>query len=242
MLNTLPVIDAHAMLGEEAHLHLDAETLLRRMDAAEVTMAIARPMGAGLVVDHAAGNALVLKAGPRIRGLVTANPWWGGKALDAVARGRDDGAVGLFLDPTRQGFMPTESIAMPLFERAAEYGWPVLVRTGTYVCADLLAVAEVARRLPATPFIAGFGGFADMWFDLPGTFAAIPNLYVDTSMMIGDGIRALVTAHGPSRIVFGSAEPRNRYAVCLRTLERLGLAEDARRAILHDNAKRLFGL
>jgi uncharacterized protein len=236
------VIDSHAMLGRETYLALEADELLRRMDAAGVATAVARPMGAGLVVDHAAGNDLVLKCGPRIRGLVTANPWWGAKALDEMARGRDRGAVGLFLDPARQGFFPTEPVASPLFERAAEYGWPVMVRTGMYVFADLLAVVEVARKFPETPFIAGFGGFADMWFELPGVFGSTPNLHLDASMMWGEAIREIVQAHGPSRVLFGGAEPRNRYSVNLRTLERLGLDEATMRAILHDNARRVFGI
>ncbi|MFH1267098.1 MAG: amidohydrolase family protein [Planctomycetota bacterium] len=242
MQNIPPVIDAHAMLGRETYLSLDARELIRRMDGAGVVAAVARPMGPGLVVDHAAGNDLVLKAGPRIRAMVTANPWWGAKALDELARGRDLGAVGLFVDPARQGFFPTESVAWPLFERATEYGWPVMVRTGTYVYADLLALTEIARRLPETPFIAGFGGFADMWFEVPGVFAATPNLYIEASMIWGEAIRDLAAAHGPSRILFGSAEPRSRYSVSLRTLERLGLDESVMRAILHDNAKRIFGI
>lgn len=235
------IIDAHAMLGRETYLALEADELLRRMDAAGVATAIARPMGAGLVVDHAAGNNRVLNAGPRIRGLATANPWWGAAALDELARCRDLGAVGLFLDPARQGFFPTEEVAAPLFERAVEYRWPVLVRTGTYVFADLLALAEVARRFPATAFIAGFGGFADMWFELPGVFGAA-NLYLDASMMWGEAVREIVATFGPSRILFGSAEPRNRYAVNLRTLDRLDLDDAARQAILRDNAQRLFGI
>jgi predicted TIM-barrel fold metal-dependent hydrolase len=242
MADMPPVIDAHAMLGRETHLDLDADELLRRMDAAGVAMAVARPMGAGMVVDHVAGNDLVLKAGPRLRGLVTANPWWGARALDELARGRDLGAVGLFLDPARQGFFPTEAVAAPLFERAADMGWPVMVRTGLYVFSDLLALVEVARRLPETAFIAGFGGYADMWFELPGVFGSTSNLHLDASMMWGEAIREIVVAHGPSRVLFGGAEPRNRYAVNLRTLDRLGLDEAARRAILHDNARRIFGI
>lgn len=242
MPNRPAIIDAHAMLGHESYLALDADELLRRMDAAGVAMAVARPMGAGLIVDHVAGNDLVLKAGPRIRGLMSANPWWGVKALDEMARCRDRGAVGLFLDPARQGFFPTEVVAAPLLERAADYRWPVMVRTGAYVFADVLALGETARRLPQTAFIAGFGGFADMWFELPGVFAATPNLYLDASLMWGEAIREIIAAHGPTRVLFGSAEPRNRYAVNFRTLARLGLADDDRRAILHDNARRIFGL
>lgn len=236
------VIDAHAMLGRETYLQLDADELLRRMDAAGVETAVARPMGAGLVVDHVEGNNLVLKAGSRIRGLVTANPWWGAKALDELARCRDLGAVGLFLDPSRQGFFPTEEVAEPVFERAAEYGWPVMVRTGAYIYADVLALAAVAKKFPATVFIAGFGGYADMWFELPVAIRATPNLILDASMIWGAAVRDVVNEHGPSRVLFGGAEPRNRYAVNLKMIDRLGLDESARRAILHDNARRIYGI
>jgi len=234
------MIDAHAMLGHETYLKLDAAELLKRMDAAGVDVAVARPMGAGMVVDHRAGNDMVLKAGPRIRGLATVNPWWGDKALDELARCRDLGAVGLFLDPARQGFFPTEPVATPVFERAAEYGWPVLVKTGAYIYADILALAEVARAFPETTFIAGFGGYADMWFELPMAIRGAPNLMLDASMIWGAGIKEIVELHGAERVLFGSAEPRNRYAVVLKTIDRLGLDEPARRAILVDNAARVF--
>ncbi|MCI0364656.1 MAG: hypothetical protein L0219_12290, partial [Phycisphaerales bacterium] len=79
-----PIIDAHAMLGREFPLALDVDELLRRMDAHGIELAIVRPMGADLVVDNRAGNDRVLNAGPRIRGLATANPWYGQRALDEL--------------------------------------------------------------------------------------------------------------------------------------------------------------
>lgn len=234
------IFDAHAILGDETYLALDAAELLRRMDAAGVEIAIARPMGAGLVVDHRAGNDMTLSAGPRIRGLATVNPWWGRAGLDELARCRDLGAVGLYLDPLRQGFFPTEPVAFPIYERAAEYGWPVMFRTGTYVFADVLAVVEIARKFPTVNFIAGFGGYADMWFEIGTAIGNVPNLYLDASMLWSDGILEIINQHGAERVLFGSAEPRNRYEVSLRTLDRLELPAETREAIYHGNASRLF--
>ena len=230
------------MLGDETYLSLDAAELLRRMDAAEIDTAVARPMGAGLIVDHRAGNDLVLSAGPRIRGLVSVNPWWGVKGLDELARCRDNGAVGLFLDPLRQGFFPTEPIATPLYERAAEFRWPILFRTGAYIFADVLAVVEVARKFPTVDFIAGFGGYADMWFEINAAIGSVPNLHLDASMLWSDGIEEIIREHGAERVLFGSAEPRNRYRVNLRTLDRIELPAAARETIYHQNAERVFHL
>jgi predicted TIM-barrel fold metal-dependent hydrolase len=234
------IIDAHAMLGNEVYLALEEGELVRRMDAAGIDLAIARPMGRGLVVDHREGNDLVLKTGPRIRGLASVNPWWGRPALEELKRCRDLGAVGIFLDPLRQGFFPTEDIATPIYEFAAVYNWPIMFRTGTYVFADVIAVLEVARRFPQVEFIAGFGGYADMWFEMSAAIGAVPNLHLDGSLLWAEGIEEVINAHGASRVLFGSAEPRNRYRIALRSLERLELSDVVKRAVMSENAERIF--
>lgn len=238
----LPVIDAHVMLGCENHLALDPDELLRRMDGHGVQTAIARPMGAELVVDNFAGNDVVLKSSPRIRGMVTANPWYGQRACEELKRCRDLGAVGLFLHPTRQGFMPVEPVARPLLDLAAGFGWPVMFHTGSYVYSDLLAVVEVARKYPATWFIAGFGGFTDMWFELPGAFKEAENLVLDSSLIWGAGVRQVANECGESRVLFASAQPRSRYRAGFARLERLGFNPAQLRAILSENARRVFRL
>jgi uncharacterized protein len=237
-----PILDAHVMLGREDPFVFEADELLRHMDAHGIETAIARPMGAELVVDNREGNDRVLSAGPRIRGLATANPWYGRRAVDELRRCRQAGAVGLFLHPSRQGFMPIDPIVVPLLEWAAETGWPVMFHTGTYVQSDVLAVAEVARAYPKTPFILGSGGFADMWFDVPSAIQEVSNLWLETSLTLGIGIRTVLEVVGPERIVFASGEPRNRLAAALRKMERLDLAPEARIAILGGNSQRLFHL
>src|SRR5262245_19332438 len=114
------------MLGQEHPLSLDRDELLRSMDKHGVEAAVARPMGAELVVDNRAGNDRVLGADARVRALVSVNPWFGASALDELKRCRDAGAVGLYLHPSRQGFLPVEPVAEPLFEFAARVGWPIM--------------------------------------------------------------------------------------------------------------------
>lgn len=235
------IIDAHALLGAENHLRLEADELLRRMDAHGVETAIARPMGAELAVYNEAGNNRVLKAHGRIRGLATVNPWFGGRTIEELKRCRDLGAVGLFLHPSRQGFMPTDVVVQPILDWAAASGWPVMFHTGSYVESDILAVGEVARKYPQATFIAGFGGFTDMWFELPGVMDEVPNLVLDTSMMWGDAIQQIIEKHR-GRVLWGGAEPRNRYAVALNMIERLALGQEQLRAVLRDNAMRIFRL
>ena len=234
------IIDSHALLGDEYPFRMDTGELLAKMDAAGIAMSIARPVGAELAVHNRAGNDRVLKASPRIKAWVTVNPWFGQSSLDEMRRCRDAGAVGLFLHPSRQGFMPIEPIVAPVLELAASFGWPIMFHTGTYVQSVVLAVGEVARRMREVHFVMGFAGFTDMWFELPGVFAEVPNLWIDASMIWAAAVTEIVKAHGPDRVLFGGAEPRNRYEVVLRALDRQELGEESTRAILAGNALRLF--
>lgn len=240
--NNLTVIDAHALLGSEEHLHLEADELLRRMDRHGIETAIARPMGGELVVYNTAGNERVLKAHPRIKGMVTASPWYGDKALQELERCQDLGAVGLFLHPNRQGFMPTDDIVRPILDWVAQSDWPVMFHTGSYINSDVLALGEVARKYPTINFIAGFGGFTDMWFEIPGVFAEVDNLYLDASMIWSAAIEQLISERGANRVLFGGAEPRGRYAVGLNIISRLDLTVEQQQAVLAENARRLFSL
>jgi len=237
-----PIIDCHAMLGHEDHLALDAETLLRRMDVNGIDTTIARPMGAELIVRNREGNDRVLNSHGRIRALVSVNPWWGTEGIEELKRCRDLGAVGLYLSPARQGFFPTDPLVTPLLELAEEFRWPVMFQTGAFIYSDLLAVLELTRSFPGIDFIAGFGGFADMWFELQTVFAETRNLYLDTSMIWAEAVRGIIEGSGPSRVLYASAEPRNRYAVSLGNFRRLGLEQDVLQAVMHDNARRLFRL
>jgi predicted TIM-barrel fold metal-dependent hydrolase len=199
-------------------------------------------MGGELVVSNRAGNDRVLSAGERIRGLATANPWCGSAAIDELSRARDRGAVGLYLHPTRQGFMPTDPIAEPLVGFADRVQWPVVFHTGTYINSDVLAVAEVARRFPQTAFICDNAGYTDMWFELPGLMAEHPNIVLGGALVWGRAIANTIATHGASRVLFGSCEPRDRIAAALRRLTQIELSETDRRAFLHDNAVRIFNL
>ncbi len=236
------IIDAHVAVGREHHLSLDENELLKRLDEGGIDLAIARPMGAELAVLNRRGNDRVLSLGPRVRGLVSANPWFGDEASDELKRCRDRGAVALYLHPTRQGFMPTDPIAQPLVVFATEQNWPVVIHTGTYIQSDVLALAELARRFPQTTFVADTAGFTDMWFELPGVLEEVPNVMLCASLVWGRAILNTVNAGRADRILFGSGEPRDRIGAALARIDRLELSPEHRRMVLWDNARRVFKL
>lgn len=236
------IIDAHVAVGREHHLSLSEAELLRRMDESGIDLAIARPMGAEIAVSNGRGNDRVLSIGPRVRGLVTANPWFGDVAIEKLEHCIDRGAVGLYLHPTRQGFMPTDPIVEPLVGFAADANWPVAIHTGTYIQSDVLALAELARRFPQTTFIADTAGFTDMWFELPGVLEEAPNVMLCASLVWGRAILNTVNAGSADRILFGSGEPRDRMGAARARIDRLELKAEHRRMILCDNARRVFKL
>lgn len=236
------IVDSHIALGEELHLLCETDFAVRQMEQHSVEIAIARPMGAELVSHNSAGNDRVLSAHPKIRGLVSANPWAEAAAIDELQRCRAKNPVGLYLHPSRQGFFPTESIAAPLIEFAVEADWPIVFHTGTYIHSDVLAVAAVARRYPQTPFICDCAGFTDMWFELPSLMLDTANLYLCASLIWGKAIGNAVKQHGASRILFGSGMPRDTMATARARIDHLDLNEADRRAILSENARRIFRL
>jgi predicted TIM-barrel fold metal-dependent hydrolase len=205
-------------------------------------LAIARPTGAELAVSNRAGNDRVLSAGPRFKALATANPWFEAAALNELHRCHELGAIGLYLHPTRQGFMPTDPIAEPLLQFARKINWPVVIHTGTYIQSDVLAVAELARRYPDLTFVCDCAGFTDMWFELPGVIAEIDNLFFCAALIWPRAIGNTVKNVGAHKILFGSGEPRDSLPAALQRIDRLELTDEQRRAIFSENARRIFRL
>jgi predicted TIM-barrel fold metal-dependent hydrolase len=236
-----PIIDGHVALGRENHLRLEEPELIARMDAQGIVSAIARPMGSELVVNANAWNARLGQGSPRVRHLATANPWYE-FSVTQLSAAFDGGAVGLYLHPSKHGFFPTDPIVEHLLDFAQEVRWPVVFHTGTYIQSDVLAVAEVARRFPEITFVCDCAGFADMWFELPGLLASTKNVMLCTSLIWTRAIKVAIDSAGSERVVFGSGEPRDSVEAALRRVERLELSDYQQRAILRDNAARVFGL
>jgi predicted TIM-barrel fold metal-dependent hydrolase len=236
------IIDAHVSLGDEQHLRLSKEDLLAQMRASNVNFAIARPMGGELVVRNREGNNHCLTASPTIKTLATANPWWGDAAIDELNRAKRSGAVGLYLHPSRQGFMPTDPIAEPLISTAREFHWPVVFHTGTYIQSDVLAVGELARRNRDLIFFCDSAGFTDMWFELPGLMEAHENLHFIASLIWPRAIGNTIKNFGVHRVLFGSGAPRDTIAAAIARVKLLELPEDQMRALMYGNAAKYFGL
>jgi predicted TIM-barrel fold metal-dependent hydrolase len=68
------------------------------------------------------------------------------------------------------------------------------------------------------------------------------NVMLCTSLIWTRAIKVAVETAGADRVLFGSGEPRDSVEAALRRVERIGLTEAQQRAVLRDNAVRIFGL
>jgi uncharacterized protein len=240
-----PIIDAHVTLGYEPfkpYHSLTTADLLAQMDAHGVSLSIARPGGNAVAYFNERGNRECLGASPRVKALATATPWAASDASAELERSRQAGAAGLYLHPSRQGFLPSDDVARPLLDFASAYAWPVVFHTGTYIQSDVLAVAEVARGYPSLTILCDCAGFTDMWFELPGLLADLPNLNLIASLIWPRAIANTIKNYGASRVLFGSGSPRDSLTAAIERIERLELSDDDYRAVMHDNAARIFRL
>ncbi len=118
----------------------------------------------------------------------------------------------------------------------------MVIHTGTYIQSDILAVAELARRHPSTDFLCDSAGFTDMWFELPGLMADLPNLHYIASLIWPRAIANTIKNYGSGRILFGSGSPRDSLAAAIARIDALELSPDDHRSVMHDNAMRVFRL
>ena len=109
-----------------------------------------------------------------------------------------------------QGFDLLDGLVDPLLERAAEYAWPVYVRTGSPPGHLPMPLAIVARRHPALAFIMGRSGATDFWIDAAPALRRAANLYGDTSYAPWDTVLDAFAKDpeiGAGRLVFSTDLP-----------------------------------
>lgn len=127
------------------------------------------------------------------------NPSLGAEAHDELDRWLAEGAAGVKLHPWLHGYRLTD--ALPVLERAAPRGIPVLAHLGTGPAQDVEAVLD---RLPGLKLVLAHGGiphFERLW-RLPGVRFDVAAPLVSPRTM-----RRLVHAVGPDRVIYGSDAP-----------------------------------
>jgi len=123
---------------------------------------------------------------------------------------------------------------------------PILIHAGDLrtTASSPERIARLARAFPEQTFLAAhFGGWS-VWPQVLQYLADLPNVLVDSSsslmLMSQTDARKLIDGFGVDRVLFGTDYPAEDPAEELVRFMSLPLNDAERRAILYENARRLF--
>ena len=144
---------------------------------------------------------------------------------------------------------PDNKRAMRLYRMCGERGLPILFHCGPVGIEMALGRKLTQVRLyeqplaenPSTTFVLGHAGALQM-DEAIALVKKYPNAYVECSSQAVSNVRRLVDELPTERILFGSDWPFYHQAIGLAKVFMAVPDEKQRRAILHDNARRLFRL
>jgi predicted TIM-barrel fold metal-dependent hydrolase len=186
-------------------------------------------------------------AGDRVRPFGAMHPDLPDPARE-IARMVGLGLPGFKMHSEYQRFAPDEERLAPLWRAAADAGMVVLFHAGIDIGIPTLrgtpsAFAAFAEAHPdLTAILAHMGGFK-LWDEVLDMLAG-SHLFLDTSYTLGhlpdDEFVALVAAHGPDRVLFGTDGPWTDMAREVERMRGLGLPEADLEAIMGGNAGRLL--
>ena len=178
--------------------------------------------------------------------------------LQEIETRRAGGARGIKLHPAAQRFYPNDERLAPVYARATELEWPVIFHSGAFALgpgsttqASLENFPPLLKSFPKLTVVFGHMGFGE--FDTCAEIATeFPNAMFDCCFVVNgtepspaisdeDAVAGFRTV-GVERVMFGSDYPWLDPALDAARIERLPLSESEKRAVLHDNAARVFGL
>ncbi len=217
---TIPVLD-HAGIDRAVAGSIDAITYVSPHEANERLMADIR--------DNDPDGRFIP--------VTVLNPAYPGVERD-IEESREMGFAGLKLYPNYHGYQVDDPPALRLIEMAAGFGWPVLVTVR-----NLDSIIWAAGQLPEATIVLSGGSSAETPRFLEQT-ADLPNTYAELSYVKGPicALKGLVDRFGHDRMLMGTHVPFVYPGCGIAKIAEGDIPDEAKQAILHDNAARLLGL
>ncbi len=169
------------------------------------------------------------------------------------------GLHGVKLHPDMQHFAIDDLRAYAIYELCAAYDLPILMHMGDprYDYSHPDRLARVLSDLPTLTVVGAHMGGWDNWDYACETLAKYPNLYVDSSSSIASAGKhhgltpevvyldaehatRLIRAWGTDKVLYGTDYPLWPQDADIEAFLALDLTDTERRAILADNARRVF--
>lgn len=164
----------------------------------------------GLLQDPAKHNDILAEAVRPHRDFFvpfcTVNPHEGvDVAMKEMDRAKSDlGMRGLKLHPWLQAFSMTHPAIIPIFKKASQLGFPVLLHDGTPPYCTPLQIASVAEQVPDVIVILGHAGLDDLTEDAILACLRHKNIYLSlTSISVGF-MKEIIQRVPVDRLLFGS--------------------------------------
>jgi len=247
-------IDAYAWFGNWPHWPvpgLGEDALLQRMDRLAIRSAIVLPL-AGAFCHAGDGNAelaaLVGRHAGRLVGIAAYDPRQSPSPLPIMESAKAAGLRGLALLPANHGYaLGSEPAAEEALELAGEWGWPVylpvrLIMSWWMPVTPTESILAAAQRHPQTQIVVASANYGELAVVLRG-LAQCPNIHIETSGLQSlNAVQKLGDAGHAGRLLLGTGQPMQLPECNLVKLAYPNLPPADIRAILADNAARLFAL
>jgi len=259
-----PTIDVHTHINlgthHGSHIPMDPASSLQQLRRFNIERAIASSWQ-GIAYDMVAGNREMkgaIDAHPELLGYVVVNPnYLERSCAEMDYYYRFDNFVGAKIHCPYSGQPTAGQPIRALLKEIARRGRPVLIHNDGAGWPE--AIRDVAQEYPGLPIIIAHGGYIphggytpalrelpNMYFDTPA-LRELPNVYFDFCISTpGRGnIRSHLDAVGAGRLLFGTdMDPLSGYdpTWSLGQYYDAELTTDEAKAIMYENAKRLFNL
>lgn len=235
------------------------DTMLAEMDEAGVAMAVLSSfVYKGVRVTNDMVAAWVREHPRRFVGCGTVDPR--GKPMrvvDEIKRMVNDlGLIALRLEPYAygdgiRGLPPTDRAYWPIYAKCCELNIPVALQvghTGPLLPSEAgrpIYLDEVALAFPELKLIGAHLG--QPWHEEMMILAwKHPNVYIDTSARPAkrwpESFVEFVRGWGQDKVLWATDYPLLPFGRCLDDVDALGLAPEAKRKLLRENARRVFGI
>lgn len=194
-----------------------AATMLERMDAAEVDMAVGCSLGQAIDNDYI--HQMATQYPDRIIGFGQVNPRDPG-AVQEVQRCGDLGLRGLKLHPTMHGYhFADHGLLDTIFDAARQANLIVLVNALDDPFCGPLAIEEISKGFPDIPVLIAHMG--TIWNVIEAIMVAKrnDNLYLETSGTQLLEVKMAYADAGPAKLIMGTDWPGNDF-----DLERMKIA------------------
>jgi hypothetical protein len=243
---------AQLLWGSAAAATHTIPNLIDEMDGVGVRQALILPIAFGLpfgddLTERWSEAIARAGAGERLLAGASVHPR-DPEALAKLRRHAAAGARAVKLHPVAQRFYPDDPEAVPIYRACGELGLPVVFHCGRAGIEPRAAhryplprrYEAPLARFPEVQFVLGHAGARDVADALP-LAQRHANAWLDIH---GQGVSALaelIERVGGDRLLFGSDWPFYHQAATLAKVLRVTEGRPAlRRAILHENAERLF--